>query len=188
MMMLSGLAGCSDGDDPRADPTPSTSSPSETGSSPTDEPTEPAVQPATGPEIRDQVATLRAPEKWVTDGAPLGADAGREPRGGAALERDVFGLIELDVDEVDRPLTFEAAAREVASYATTGGERVEDRELGGEPAFAFTKSSAFGDTVYTIGLARGTTIVTLDFSLLGAEKRDRLDLVESVLASWEWKQ
>jgi hypothetical protein len=164
--MLGGLVGCADGE-PATGPAPESSSDAETAASATSEPTHEPTEPASGPEIREPFATLRAPEKWVTENAPLGADAGREPSGGgAALERDVYGFIDVEVDEVDRPLTLEAAAAEAATYVTTEGKRVEDRELGGEPAFVFTQSSAFGDTLFTIGLPRGERIVTLNFSLL----------------------
>ena len=185
--LLTALVGCGE-DAPRADPAPSTSSPTEAEPSPTDEATdEPAVQPATGPQVQKSVATVRVPETWATKNTPLGADAAREPRGEAALEREVFGLIDLEVYEAEGSPTLDQAAREAATYATTEGKRVEDEELGGEPAFVITDSSAFGNTEYTTGLARDGAYVWLTFSLLGADKRDRQDLIDSVVATWEWQ-
>jgi len=191
-LLLTGLVGCGD-DEPGVDPTPSTSSATESESSPTDEPSdepaEPAVEPATGPVIRESIATLRVPEKWVTQGSQLFTDAEREPKNEALLEKEVFGFIDLDVEETDDALTLEEAAREVAPSMTTEGKRVEDGELGGEPAFVFTKSlKAFGSTEFTIGLARGQRLVLLDFSLLGGDQRQREAVIDSVLATWEWQQ
>ena len=125
----------------------------------------------------------------MTKGSQLFTDAEREPRNDAALEKGVYGFIELDVDEVDGAMTLDQAAREAATIATTEGKRVEDGELGGEPAFVITRNdNAFGSTDYTIGLARGDRLVVLTFSLLGSGKDDRLALIDSVLASWEWQQ
>ncbi len=187
--LLTALVGCSD-DAPAATPEPSTSSATEAESSPTDDATdEPTVEPATGPVIREQVASLRVPDKWLTEGSQLFTDAEREPRNEALLEKEVFGFIDLDVDETDRALTLDQAAREAATYATTEGKRVEDRELGGEPAFVFTESlKAFGSTYYTVGLPRDQHLVVLNFSLLGSDQRQRDAVIESVLATWEWRQ
>ena len=88
----------------------STPSPGETESA--TEPTEPAVEPATGPLIRESVASVHVPEGWVTKGGQLFTDAEREPRNDAALAKGVYGFIELDVDEVDGALTLDQAARE----------------------------------------------------------------------------
>lgn len=187
-LLLTGLVGCTDDSDPRADPTPSADSPSETDTGPTDEPTEPAAQPATGPQIRTSVATVRVPEKWATKNTVLDADAAREPTTENALERDVFGLIDVEIYDAEGTPTLDDAAREAASYATTEGQRVEDGELGGEPAFVFTSSlSAFGSTEYTTGLARDGSYVWLTFSLLGSDKGERQDLIDSVVASWQWR-
>lgn len=193
MLLLAWLAGCGDDDSSVAAPSPSASSDSESGSSPTDEPTAEAtkseVAPATGPVIRKSVATVRVPEKWVTRGSQLFTDAEREPRNEALLEKEVFGFIDLDLYESEGALTLDEAAREVSISTDIEGKRVEDGELGGEPAFVFTKSlDAFGSTEYTIGLARGPRLVVLDFSLLGGDERQREAVIESVLATWEWQQ
>ena len=187
-LLVATLTGCSDDGDPSADPPTSTSaSPSETATA--TEPAAPAVEPATGPLIREPVASVRAPEGWVTRGSQLFTDAEREPRNDAALEKGVYGFIELDADEVDGAMTLDRAARVAARIATTDGKRVEDSELGGEPAFVFTESlKAFGSTDYTIGLARDQNLVLLNFSLLGADQRQRDAVIESVLATWEWQQ
>ena len=172
VVLLTGLAGCGD-DEPVVDPAPSTSSPSETGSTstddPIDEPTEPVVEPATGSAIRESIATVRMPEKWVSKGDQLFTDAERAPKNEARLEKEVFGFIDFDVEETDDALSLDEAAREAATAYLVEGKRVEDSELGGEPAFVFTKSLPdFGSTEYNIGLARGRDLVLLDFSLIGA--------------------
>ena len=192
-LLLAGLVGCTDDADPEVDPTPSTSSATETESSPTDdptdEPTEPAVEPATGPAIRKAIATLRVPETWVTEGDQLFTDAERAPKNEARLEKEVFGFIDLDVEETEDALSLDGAAREAATESLVEGKRVEDSELGGEPAFVFTKSLPdFGSTEYTIGLARGRRLVLLDFSLIGGDQRQRDAVIDSVLATWEWQQ
>lgn len=191
-MLLSGLVGCGD-EEPEVSPTPSTSSVTETESGPTDEPsdepTEPEVEPATGPMIREQVATVRVPETWVTQGSQLFTDAERAPKNEAMLEKQVFGFIDLDITETDDVLTLDQAARQVAVFTDIEGKRVEDAELGGEPAFVYTKSlNPFGSTEYTIGVAHDQRLVVLDFSLLGGDNRQRQAVIDSVLASWEWQQ
>lgn len=151
VVLLTGLAGCGD-DEPVVDPAPSTSSPSETGSA-----------------IRESIATVRMPEKWVSKGDQLFTDAERAPKNEARLEKEVFGFIDFDVEETDDALSLDEAAREAATAYLVEGKRVEDSELGGEPAFVFTKSLPdFGSTEYNIGLARGRDLVLLDFSLIGA--------------------
>jgi hypothetical protein len=187
-LLVAALAGCSDDGGPSADPPTTTpASPDETEVS--TEPPAPTVEPATGPLVREPVATVHVPEGWVTRGSQLFTDAERQPRSDAALEKDVYGLIDLDVDEVDGAMTLDRAAREAATIATTEGKRVADSELGGEPAFVFTTSdNAFGSTDYTTGLARDDRLVVLTFSLLGSDKDDRLALIDSVVASWEWQQ
>lgn len=188
-LLLSGLVGCGDDSEPGASPASSPGSPStsESETEPVDEPTEPEVEPAAGPQITESVATVRVPETWSTRNPPLG-DAAREPQGNAQLERDVFGFIALEVYEAEGSPTLDGAAREAATYATTEGRRVADGELGGEPAFVITESSAFGNTEYTIGTARDGSYVWLNFSLLGSDKPARQSLIDSVLASWEWQQ
>lgn len=186
-LLIVTLAGC--GDDAPA-PTRSLSTSGSSPSSETEtEPTEPAVEPATGPVIREQVATVRAPEKWITKGSQLFTDAERAPKNEAALEKGVYGFIELDVSETDEALTLDEAAREAATFPTTEGKRVDDSELGGEPAFVITENlNGFGSTDYTIGLARGERLVVLNISLLGSAKAERMAVIDSVVASWEWQQ
>ncbi len=183
------LVGCSD-DEPAGagGPTPSSS---ETGSespdpsdsaSPGD--TDPAVEPASGPVVRSPGGSLRVPEGWVTTGSQLFTDAEREPKRPGDIEREVHGFI--DVTEDDRPdeMSLDEAAREAGR--AEDAQRVEDAELAGVPVFVLTKSTAFGDTSYLTGAWRDGRLVVIEFSLLGAEKADRLETIESVLASWEW--
>lgn len=193
VLLLSGLVGCTGDADPEVDPTPSTSSATETESSPTDDPTDeptaPAVEPATGPAIRESIVSLRVPEEWVTKGDQLFTDAERAPKNEARLEKEVFGFIDLDIKQTEDSLSLDEAAREAATAFLVEGKRVEESELGGEPAFVFTKSlKAFGSTEFNIGLARGRRLVMLDFSLLGGDQRQRDAVIDSVLASWEWQQ
>ena len=86
------------------------------------------------------------------------------------------------------PLIVTALLDEAAREAgrSEDAQRVQDAELAGVPVFVLTKSTAFGDTSYLTGAWRDGRLVVIEFSLLGAEKADRFETIESVLASWEW--
>lgn len=193
-LLLTGLTACSD-DPPEPAPPESSSSGDageETGPSESAEPTEstepaePTVEPATGPVVSTPAGRLRVPEEWTTKGSQLFTDAERAPERGRDITKDVYGFIDVEAETEDS-MTLDQAAREVASRATSEGKRVADAELAGEPVFVITESSEFGNTEYATGAWRDGRLVVIDFSLLGAEEEDRTALIESVLASWEWK-
>lgn len=189
-LLLVGLTGCSDDPPPSPAASPSESSGSAGSAEPSPsesaEPTEPAVEPATGPVVSTPAGSLRVPEKWTTTGSELFTDAERAPDRGRDITKDVYGFIGVDAETAES-MTLDEAAREAGRMTTTDGKRVADAELDGEPVFVITESTAFGNTEYTTGAWRDGRLVVIDIALLGAEKKDRTELVESVLASWRWK-
>lgn len=182
VVLLSGLAGCGGEDDPEADPTPSTSSPSETESSPTAEPTEPEVEPATGPRVVTERFSFRGPEGWVVTGPKLPFVGLERDPGNKIRLAEPHGIISVTVLPSGRSFTLEQEARRNAE-----GERQADIDLDGERAYHFSESDRLSSDE-SFGLWREPfESIQIRFGTFGTTRAEREAMVASVLATWEWR-
>ncbi|RYP87227.1 hypothetical protein EKO23_06355 [Nocardioides guangzhouensis] len=168
------LAGCQDGRDD-ADPAPSGSS-SATESTPTE------VPAATGPLIDGEVFDVHAPDGWQLDGS-FSTDFMHQ-LDNTSNARELMGVAEI-TDEV-RPLA-EVARDNFRSFQTIGKKRrMPDTELAGEPAYRIRAVEVGGAVKEELGAVYEGTQVSISMTLLGTPK-ERQQVFDSVLASWEWQ-
>ena len=187
-LLLVGVMSACGGDEPGNGAEPP-SSPSTESSEPSETPepseTEPAVEPATGRVYETPQFIMRAPEGWrveyeITDAIEF--TSGPPPGDGQASEADPFGLVTVETEAESRQLSLD----EVARGSTEDLPRLADSELGGEAAYLLASNqAAFSDQ--ELGLWYDGVVVRLRFTLGGGAKADRQELVDSVVAAWEWK-
>lgn len=188
-LLLVGATSACGGEEPGNGAEPSSPSTESTESSEQSETTEPseteaAVEPASGRVHETAQFTMRAPKGWrveyeITDAIEF--TSGPPPGDGQASEADPFGLITVETEAESQPLSLD----EVARGSTEPLPRVGDTELGGEAAYLLASNrAAFSDQ--ELGLWYDGVVVRLRFTLGGGSKADRQELVDSVVAAWEW--
>lgn len=187
-LLLVGVMSACGGDEPgngAEPPTSPSTEPSEPSETPEPSTTEPAVEPATGRVYETPQFTMRAPKGWrveyeITDAIEF--TSGPPPGDGQASEADPFGLVTVETEAESGQLSLD----EVARGSTEDLPRVADTELGGEAAYLLASNqAAFSDQ--ELGLWYDGVVVRLRFTLGGGAKADRQELVDSVVAAWEWK-
>jgi hypothetical protein len=154
-----------------------TTEPSETGSQP------PTVAPATGIELREQTSSIRVPEGWRAAPPLASYQSGSIGPGGA-------GTINLIDDETLNPGTpLEARVRAAIKTLPEGAQytRLPDVMLGDTLAYHLTWTTPgrteVSDVVET---ERDDRLVTINITLSAKAVKQDPDLVDSVLATFQW--
>jgi hypothetical protein len=187
LLLAVGLAGCGDDEpDPVAGPptADSSESPGPTESpEPSESESEPAVEPATGEVFEGTSFAVTGPEGWTLDArsSRVGQFDSGPPKGNQ-LERRVFGLISVVVNDTSGETTLD----DLASESVRDEPRQPDVTVGGEPAYRMANDDQAFNTDEELGLVRGDESVVVNVSLLGGTEKQRQKLLLSVLASWQW--
>jgi hypothetical protein len=172
------LTGCEDsgdgtGAEPTGEPTSASPSVSPSGSQ--------GVEPADGPMVESDHASYHVPRTFEVAGELAGTFPASEKGSGRSTitlgEVAAFGNTDL------RTLA-QVVARNVARGRAP--ERVADTTLAGEPAFHLEGQVQPGQHFTAYGAARDDMVVYVRFDLDGS-REDNADLIESVLATWQWK-
>lgn len=173
------LAGCG-GDDPTADPSPA----GEESSSPAASATvsasasAPAVEPASGKVVREEQFSVSFPQGWRVDEKVLGMTFGDDPR--------TFDDLSVSVDDGTGLTEQELMRTRIETISGARLERQPDTEIAGVTAWHFSGRDSTGLLhVEVFGLLVGQDDIALKFQLEGGSKR-RQEIIDSVLASWQW--
>jgi hypothetical protein len=186
-VLLLGAAGCGGDDTGQAsdDPTPratGTSSPS-TPTAQSSGPTAPSVTPASGIQLTEASATVRAPAGWkpmkdVVDYASAATEPGRFNTLQLVDSGDLSGGAPLDVQAQSAIKTLPDGAK---------ADRLPDVMLDGVAAFHIHYTVPGDRQEYdTITTVRNGRNVGLDFMLDKKNADTNPDLVASVLATFQW--
>lgn len=165
------LAGCQDDPGPETGPTGSESAPQESTT-----PTEPAVEPATGPLVRFKQFQVHLPDGWKVDRKFFTLTYTRD--------RGSFDLLNISVMSTSATNVTQLA-RSVLRSSSQELRRVDDSEVAGEPAFHLVGTALRGEHDQ-YGVIRGGQSIRFMFELDGS-KAKRQELIDSVLASIEWR-
>lgn len=196
LLLIGPFSGCGEDDpSPRGDDQPSTSvpvsdSPSEaTESDGSPEPTEstptgPVVEPASGPLLKLDQSTVRAPAGWVV-GSDLGfAVAADDPAPGSV--NTVFMANGPNVARGDLDRMVKAYLESVTTDLLPA--RQPDTLLGGQPAYFLMGPVDKDRFTFVYGAVYGATdaqlIIDLDRSMPADQQQA---IAASVLASFEWR-
>lgn len=175
---LHALVGCGNGDDPPASDPTSTSAASPSGSPASS--VDDTVEPATGKLVETDAFTVRLPE-----GFRLGASIGLAVSGYKAGARGFLAVHSIKLYEHN---SLDLLARESAAGTTWDRKprRLEDTAIDGVAAFHLRGRLAEGIPKDEYGATHDGMWGGLVFAVaVPAHERDRL--VESMLASWQWK-
>lgn len=193
LLLLTGLAGCGDDGVSEADPAPSTgtasgsesSTPDEPTDGPTDEPS-PTVSPASGDLVKYRQFSLRAPQGWKVGENLLWLRSIESPPGPKQVRAgEPYGSISVSAGPAVERSLGQLAREKVADYE---GKRVEDTVLDGEIVYHVAKPDPTLQMNEVYGLWRDGQNIWIRFALSDAPVKQRRALVESVLATWEWRQ
>jgi len=188
-LLLTAVAGCSDDGASVADPTPTTSSPSGTDSSAPDEPTDepsPSVSPASGDVVKYRQFSFRAPKGWKVGENLLWVRSIESPPGPRQVRvGEPFGFVSVSAGPAIEKSLDQLAREKVANEE---GKRVEDADLDGEVVYQVAKPDPTFQTNEVYGLWRDGQKIWIRFTLSDAPVKKRQALIESVLATWEWRQ
>lgn len=174
------LAGCEGGEGSEV----SSSAPGAPTTSDTPVPTETSsatVEPAAGSPFRTNVVSMRLPEGWKvfqedsTFWAVIDADRRRMSGGFTMFDGPSLGTTDLD-----------KLARNAIRSGAAELEREDDLVVAGVEGYVLTGEDSGGDYVWQYGTVRGGNRVDIDFELALPED-EATALIESVLATWEWK-
>ena len=168
------LAGCQDdGNRPSAEKSSaSTAPPSESATAKTPR--------ASGPAIKGDVFTARAPKGFVKD-TTYSTDFLDQFNGAEGREAVYVGELGGEV----RPLD-EVAKGNFPGFATAGTKRRSTvGDFAGDPAYHFTADAGNGAFAEEFLTVHDGSQVTLGFVLTGT-RAERQAVIDSVLASWEW--
>jgi hypothetical protein len=126
---------------------------------------------------------VTGPEGWTLDArsSRVGQFDSGPPKGNQ-LERRVFGLISVVVNDTSGETTLD----DLASESVRDEPRQPDVTVGGEPAYRMANDDQAFNTDEELGLVRGDESVVVNVSLLGGTEKQRQKLLLSVLASWQW--
>ena len=174
-VLLTGCGGSPPGPgsdrDPAGDPTSASPSPSESQ----------GPEPADGPIVENDHASYHVPTTFEVSDELAGTFPANEigsGRGSITLgEVPTFG--NTDLGTIAR-----VVARNVARGRTP--KRVADTTLAGEPAFHLEGQVQPGQHFTAYGSVHEEQVVYVRFDLDGS-RAENADLIESVLATWQWK-
>ena len=184
---LAALAGCSESDDASTTPTPtsSTSVSSQTGSSdpsPSESSSAPSVQPADGPPIRLPSLTGAFPADFEIVKRTRGSNSAGDTdllTDCFIFVADVANLGSSDFDEIVDNVLVNYESQDIKPV------RGENRVVDGVEGWVL-EGTRKRQKVYEFGTVVGGQHVQFTFSSLEAPK-DFMDIVESVLASVQWR-
>lgn len=168
------LGGCQDGaasGRPTVGSSPTTSSPTSAT---------PSVEPATGPVVEERQFTVRVPRGYVVEDKVFTLTSTRDRSSSDGIyvaAQDAPGLENLS--QAVRVVLRSVSVRPKP-------ERVDDVVIGGEPAYHLTGRSGAGNRYHSYGLVRGGQLLQVIFELDGPDARAD-GIVDSVLATWEWR-
>jgi hypothetical protein len=169
------LAGCQDDGTPSGTEKPGTSTASPGQTTPT------AAPKAGGPTVRGDVFTVNVPEGWKKDKS-FSTDFLDQYVAPDGVQRMYVGELAGEV----RPLD-DVAKDNFDGFAPTGRHRRRRTgDLAGEPAYHFTATDGAGNVAEEFLAVHDGTQVTLGVSLTGT-RAERQAIIDSVLASWEWR-
>jgi hypothetical protein len=178
------LGACSsDGsDDPTPSPTTSAASSPTDSTSPT-ESSEPTVTPASGPVLDTGSATINLPEGWKDDGNGLPSTfSGTPEKGSAARHITIIDLTSTppaySVDKLARNALTELPGAKLS--------RLPDTVLDGSPAYHVTGTAPVRGEYDEVGTDSHGRSVEIGFSLNGYTPAERTEIIESVIASFQW--
>lgn len=168
----------SESDEPTADATPTvTPSASDSATTP------PGVAPATGIELREQISSIRVPERWrLAPELSTSASAATGPAGAGTIS-----LIDIETLNPNTPL--EVRVKSAIKTLPDGAKytRLPDVMLGGSPAYHLTYTmpgrTEVDDIIETEYNLR---LITLNFSISAKALKKDPDIVDSVLATFQW--
>jgi hypothetical protein len=170
------LTGCQDdGQDPSGKETPS-------GSSSTEE-TPTGAPAADGPLVEGDSFSVHVPQGWKFDKTFSTDFIDQYSNPDEFDQRLYVGELSGDV----RPLE-EVAKGNFARFATTSTDKkqLSGGDIAGQPAYHFVASQGADTVVEEFGVVREGHQVTLNITLTGS-RSERQAVIDSVLASWEWK-
>ena len=196
LLLIGPLSGCGEDDpSPRGDDQPSTSVPvsdspseaTESGGSPEpteSTPTSPVVEPASGPLLKLDQSTVRAPAGWVV-GSDLGfAVAADDPAPGSV--NSVFMANGPNVARGDLDRMVKAYLESVTTDLLPA--RQPDTLLGGQPAYLLMGPVDKDRFTFVYGAVYGATDAQLIIDLDRTMPADQQQAIAaSVLASFEWR-
>jgi hypothetical protein len=174
------LTGCGDKDaEAVTDETPSSPS----GSSPSSETaSSDAVEPATGRSVETTWYSVHAPRGWqVRVLAKNFSIVAQDLHSSAYI---AFGIT--DTYGYQDTLAQLAKANLRTSAWPAKPDLVEETTVAGEPAYHLVGPSGDGFDLDVFGVLHDRQHVSAEFALHGSPQK-RLAIVESVLASWQWK-
>jgi hypothetical protein len=176
------LAACGGNDDPKADPTPSTSTPASASDDPSQS-NSPSVVPATGKLVETKDFTAHVPEGWdVTVVSKDYVITSHDPDSSDAIAFTI-------VDTFGNDQGLDDLAKEAVRLGAWPGEDpsiVGQTELAGEPAYHLASSGGGGIFVDVRGAVRAGDAVAVRFDNYQSNAALQ-SMVESVLATWQWK-
>ncbi|MXG89072.1 hypothetical protein [Nocardioides flavescens] len=143
--------------------------------------TGPSVAPATGPLIAVGTSSFRAPDGWVEDGGiSQDQNSARRPGGGGLV---IVG----DMAAFGSAAPLDARVQVALDQAPKGATRLPDVSLGDDGTLAGVITyKEGGNTVVDVMTERAGRVVNVSFTLRPSDLKADPDLVESVLASWQW--
>jgi len=164
---------------PSTSPSEVQTSPSSSGSAtaaPTDQP---GVAPATGPLVAVGTVSFRAPDGWVAErGISKDQRSARRPGGGGIIVVNDLESLGSDAS---------ALAQIAVESGPKGADRLPDTTLGDDGTVAAQVTwRENGNTTFLFIAVRAGRTINLDFNLRPSDLKADPDLVESVLASWQW--
>jgi len=162
----------SESDEPTADPTPDAS-----------ETAAPTVAPATGIELREQTSSIQVPEGW-RDAPPIASY-----QSGATGPRGAGTISLMDVETLNPNTPLEERVKAALQTLPDGAKptRLPDVMLGDSPAYhlMYTKAGR-GEVTHIIETERNQRLITIDLYISNEALKQSPDLVESVLATFQW--
>lgn len=175
-VLLSGCGGeASSGDDPS--PTPGDTTPSTSPS--------PTVAPATGGTVDTSFFSARAPKGWrVDEQVPDFSTVADQPDGGSVI---AFGIAKT----YGEPFTLARLAHITMSSYRGPESRLDvdvHSRLAGDPAYRLSGPLEGGGEMVVYGVDHQDRHITVQFELYPPlTRQQRSQLVDSVLATWQWK-
>jgi hypothetical protein len=178
------LGACSDDDpdDPTPAPTPSTAS-SPTDDTSSSESTAPSVEPASGPVLDTGSATVNLPEGWKDNKNGYPNTYSGSPKTSTGIQL----ITVVDLESASGYTLAERARDAMAQLPGSKLTRQPDIELDGEPGYHIAGTAPVRGQYEEVGTAADGRAVSISFSLNGLTAAERREIVDSVIASFQWK-